>query len=303
MKLLNQVRLIYVLLFLLGLSLSTSTAFAIPEIEGNDLFSLRQLLPFGTSVVEGELSSFNPMDFDFSFSSTLAFGTVHPFEIAGLTPSDPFIAWTDNDVGGPNPDTILGTFEDAGFTTLIDVNDDSSPVGDGLASGLDGSVNPDGTIRLGVTGFDDFGFIGNHFEAGPYDLFVRLGNTTFGDLDFFSFSGLVPGSPFTAEITLGTFDSMLGWLDDSGNIILVNDNGGEGLLSLVDGIVPASGQLNLAVTAFADFSLVGDHGDFGDYTLSLDAQVVPEPSTILLMGCGLFGLLGISLRRRRRKQS
>ena len=29
----------------------------------------------------------------------------------------------------------------------------------------------------------------------------------------------------------------------------------------------------------------------------------PEPTTILLMGCGLFGLLCISIRRRRRKQS
>ena len=34
-----------------------------------------------------------------------------------------------------------------------------------------------------------------------------------------------------------------------------------------------------------------------------NASPIPEPTTILLMGCGLFGLLGISIKRKRRKQN
>jgi len=94
---------------------------------------------------------------------------------------------------------------------------------------------------------------------------------------------------------------MLGWLNDSGNIILVNDNGGAGLLSKVEGIVPASGQFHLAVTAYDDFSLEGLHFESGTYTMSLDADVIiPGPTSIVLMGCGLLGLLGIGIRQRRK---
>jgi hypothetical protein len=94
------------------------------------------------------------------------------------------------------------------------------------------------------------------------------------DTDFFTFSGLDAGSRFSAEITSGTFDSILGFLDDSGNILATDDDSGEGLLSLLRGTVPASGRLNLGVTGFADFGLTGAHSQSGSYTLS----VVPVPS-------------------------
>ncbi len=176
----NYPKLISCLLFLFMLGVATSTAFAIPEIEGNDSLGSSQLLPFGTTSVEGELTDnlFDPLvDFDFVTSADLAVGggdvdffTITNTDISGLAAGDIFIAWTDNDVGAPfPPDTILGTFADAGFTTLIDLNDDIDidsfflfdlGVGDGLNSALRGSVNSDGTIRLGVTGFDDFAFDG-----------------------------------------------------------------------------------------------------------------------------------------------
>ena len=122
------------------------------------------------------------------------------------------------------------------FGELTSLNDDrgsQTNVGTSTASALAGQVNPDGVIRLSVTGFDDFGFDGTHLQAGGYELFVRVGtgvfpspfdpnNFTFrrtdsltpGTLDFFSFAGLTPGVPFIAwinnNIGSGTPDTVLG---------------------------------------------------------------------------------------------
>ncbi len=140
---------------------------------------------------------------------------------------------------------------------------------------------------------------GPHPQEGPYDLFVRLG--VGNDIDFFTFSGLVPGSPFTAEITVGSIDSILGLLADDGSVIEINDDIDfpGNLLSLIAGTVPASGNLNFVVSAFDDFDLLGFHEDFGTYTLLLDASTVPEPSTMLFLGSGLAGLFAWRMRKGR----
>ena len=43
--------------------------------------------------------------------------------------------------------------------------------------------------------------------------------------------------------------------------------------------------------------IVGNNGTVLKYT---DPALIPEPSTLALMGCGLPGLLGISVKRRRK---
>ncbi|KPK79959.1 MAG: hypothetical protein AMJ81_12595 [Phycisphaerae bacterium SM23_33] len=81
---------------------------------------------------------------------------------------------------GGGPDTTLGAFTAAG--SLIEYNDDGSPYGDGYASALyDVSVNADGSIRLKVSGAQDYDFDGSddywgtpHEQAGPYDLYVTV---------------------------------------------------------------------------------------------------------------------------------
>ena len=279
MKLWYQPRIVRILLCTLGLGLAASVVFAAPEIEDNNTFGSRQTLPFGTIEVEGELPPFNSTDFDHHFSGNLAAGVVDSFAIPGLTADTPFIAWTNNDVGGPNPDTMLGTFSDFAFPALIDSDDDSSLLGDGVASALGGVVNPDGVIRLGVTGFSDDTFTGAHAEAGPYELFVRLGTASFADIDFFTFRNLEPGSPFIAEITVGNFSPVLGWVADSGGVI-ATDSGGEDSLAFLFGNVPASGELHFAVTGMGDVDFTGAHLDFGDYTLSLSATTVPAVRSI-----------------------
>jgi len=121
---------------------------------------------------------------DFSFSDSLVGGDVDTFTIFKLTPGDltpgtNFYAWTYNAVGSPFPDTLLGTFDDA--NGLIASNDDFSPIGDGLASGLAGTVNASGNIVLKVTGYTDTNFDGlddssgaAHGITGSYQLFVAV---------------------------------------------------------------------------------------------------------------------------------
>ncbi|MEM1345327.1 MAG: VPLPA-CTERM sorting domain-containing protein [Pseudomonadota bacterium] len=100
-----------------------------------------------------------------------------------FAPGDGFIIELDNDIPGATsaPDLTLGTF-DAGFTTLLDTDDDSSSLGNGVAPALGGTVNTDGTINIRVSGFPDFDFDGNddispttpHGEAGNFDVFGTI---------------------------------------------------------------------------------------------------------------------------------
>ena len=70
-------------------------------------------------------------------------------------------------------------------------------------------------------------------------------------------------------------------------------------LSLYDGTpLLSEGVLGSGDPAVLEATISGN-------SLSPDtnASPIPEPTTILLMGCGLFGLLGISIKRKRRKQN
>jgi len=251
----------------------------------------------------------------------------------------------DSREGFPSPDTYLGAFADNSFTlpTLAE-DDDSSPVGDGLGSGIfDVSVNADGSIHLAVTGCCD-DFDGSHTEAGDYELIVEVFDAgggpltaftapeslAFGEIDMFSFddptwiggsfdaftdnaielgsdpldysrfTGLTPGEPFiakTSDTDFGIpFDTILAWVDEVGDILLVDDDDGDGLKSRLFGTVPASGEVVLAVTGYPDFDLFGEHGEVGDYELTI-IEGIPEPSTLLLATACLACFAGSKRRR------
>jgi hypothetical protein len=101
-----------------------------------------------------------------------------------------------------------------------------------------------------------------------------------GDLDFFTFSGLEVGSLFTAEINSDVVDPLLGLLDDSGNILAINDDKADNsVLSVLTGKVPESGILNFGVSGLRDLNLTGDHFESGSYSLSFNTIPFPEPST------------------------
>jgi hypothetical protein len=103
------------------------------------------------------------------FSSALSPGKVDTFTESGLQPSAPFVAWTNNFPGinpPKKPNTILGAFNQSG--NLIAVNDDGGPFGSNWGSGIKSSVNNDGSLKLKVSGYNDFNFDErNDFSGGP----------------------------------------------------------------------------------------------------------------------------------------
>ncbi len=114
-------------------------------------------------------------------------------------------------------------------------------------------------------------------------------------MDFWEFT-LEASTEFTAEIIAAEFDPVIGWFDNAGELIIYDDNGGEGLLSMITGIVPENGLVIIGVTGYPDFDFEGNHSQSGEYTL----RVVPEPSTLILLGMGALGLLVYAHRKRRR---
>ena len=256
----------------------------------------------------------------------LCLSTVHADE-----PNDTFAQATVLDAGtltvtddlspgtGPAPNTFLGAFDADGFDpfdNLIDDDDNNSTLGNGEASGLIGiDINPNGSIRLIVTGDGDFDFVGDHEEQGGYKAVVEVfdsGNNTIdnfsftntlqadmtdehtfansnwiggnysvnldntidgfsgGDVDFFTFTGLTSGAMFSAETSaVGAIDTLLAWYDDTGTQIAQDDDSGSGVLSLLTGSVPASGQLTFAVTGSGDDNFVGEHGQQEIFNLQL----------------------------------
>jgi hypothetical protein len=106
------------------------------------------------------------------------------------------------------------------------------------------------------------------------------GELSFNSVDYFTFSGLDPGSLFTAQINSDVVDPLLGLLDDSGNILAINDDkADDSVLSVLTGKVPQSGILNFGVSGLRDIALAGNHFESGPYSLSLNTSPFPTPST------------------------
>ncbi|TBR57049.1 hypothetical protein B4U84_26860 [Westiellopsis prolifica IICB1] len=125
----------------------------------------------------------------------------------------------------------------------------------------------------------------NSFETRQFlssdtsTVYAQLDNNSY-DIDYLTFSGLNPGSLFTAEITSEFIDPLLGLVDNSGNILAINDDqADDSVLPVLTGIVPTDGTLNFVVTGLGDTDLVADHFESGCYTLSFNTFTLPESYT------------------------
>ena len=280
-----------------GLLLWPAVALAVAELEPNDTFETSQVVSGDDLDVAGEIRALDP---DLSFSGALSPGGVFvPSPTVGFTPDEPYIAWVDNAING-SPDTLLGRFDSQG--ALVDSNEDSSPIGTGTASALLGPVDPDGEIRLTLTGTGDSMFDGSHGETGEVDVLIEFGEL---DLDFYSYPDLIPGRNFELEIQTSDPSKTLLWLDDLGDPI-------ETLFFefpfSIAGAVPASGILNFAVTGGEDRDADGvpdtglDADDrvgigTGSYTLVL----TPEPGSLVLQLAAIAAMGLLSQRTRRHR--
>ena len=96
------------------------------------------------------------------------------------------------DSGFDVPDTVLGVRDH--FGTIYATDDDSSPLGDGRASGLFAVPTNSGAIDFAISGYPDFDFDGSHSEQGSYEVFVDVYDF-FGDLvdEFSAVRLLQPG--------------------------------------------------------------------------------------------------------------
>ena len=110
-------------------------------------------------------------------------------------------------------------------------------------------------------------------NTAPNSLFTEIAPAA-GDIDFFSFTAEA-GQYLIAEIARGQIDSVLGLFNSSGALITLDDDGGQALLSRIEGTLPADGTYTLAVTFCCDYDFDGvDAGqgapfDGGRYVLDL----------------------------------
>lgn len=150
-----------------------------------------------------------------------------------------------------------------------------------------------------------------------YDGYIDQDHT----VDYFDFSLNTGGG---LDITLATtynsdFDTQMYLFRDDGaldlgDLIAGNDDGGWGLNSLIVGFL-ASGDYTLAISSYffrpseAISGVNNFINSFGDYSLLLAStgsittanEQVPEPTTLLLLGTGLLGIVGISRKKYNKK--
>jgi hypothetical protein len=108
------------------------------------------------------------------FSGTLTSGSqTNQYKLEGLTPGSYFYAWTNNNIPSNrcNPNTYLSGSSGFGYR----YDNDSSPVGDGFASALAGTVPSNGIIDLFVNAANG-GRRGE--DRGSYELNVKVYDDT-----------------------------------------------------------------------------------------------------------------------------
>lgn len=170
-----------------------------------------------------------------------------------------------------------------------------------------------GMMPAQATKIADFTVLDSFIETGEsFDVEVSvfddgtLGDlTAFGfdvdplsSLTLFSFDSYAVGPDFD-DVGMGSYVAGLNWFDmNEGTDVLL------ATLTFTAGATAGTDTLSIE-GLFDDFSGLyyefGDEDIGGDISISIAIDPIPEPSTILLMGAGLLGLLGYSRKRLNKK--
>ncbi len=251
----------------------------------NNVFSTKSVFDNDTDVVLGSLDAAQYPN------------AAHPYTTEPVfLPDDPWHEWTVSD-------QLAGQFfrveAEAPQDLVVQQRDaEGNWIGEAGLSPFEGSVNGDGpgdyanaiSVRVGVAGD---GFQGAHGLGFGYSLFAEV-----PDADYLTFVGQVPGSSFFAEISTADFDPFLGWFDDGGELVNGDDDGGNGNLARIVGIVPDDGEVNLAVTGTGDAAFNGNHGETGAYELSFATTSAFFPIVLENAATGTFVVVAGGVSRR-----
>ncbi|QDT70690.1 hypothetical protein MalM25_36450 [Planctomycetes bacterium MalM25] len=256
--------------------LAATAGLASAQDEAGNTFANAEILPFGDTSVMAELLTdiYGP---DLYLGVVDEFGNVFEEDDDGSPFGDGYAPALYNvpvnpggeiafDVTGLEDPPFSGThFEYGQFEVFVNLYDDQFNFID--------SVHFDGFIEEEL--------VLNFFDSNPlwdgalYD--IEVNNAFPNDVDFFRFSGLTPGESFTAEtleVEGGFIDTVLGWFDENGDLIASADEGGEFNYSKLSGVVPANGEVVLAVSGFGDLDIFdGSHPFMGPYELSITTGV------------------------------
>ena len=169
-------------------------------------------------------------------------------------------------VTGINDDFFEGNHAEFGrYQAVIDARDSFGDVVDTFASEI---------VTMEPVIVQEFTYSSFEWLGGTYDVYINnvVDFVGWADMDFYTFTGLTPGTAFTAETSdplASGVDTLLGWFNGSEFPSVIDDDGGTGALSRLVGVVPANGQVTLGVTGSGDVGFDGEHATRGTYDLKL----------------------------------
>lgn len=261
--------------FVSALLVLTAMGTAVHSTEPNETFATATILSPGVMTVSDTLTV------SASFPDTLlgirnGFGAIYAIDDDGSPVGDGYASGIgsvptnsgsiDFSISGVNDESFDGSHSEQGqYRVYVDVYD--------LFDDPIDSFSELRTLAPGVV--HDFSF--NDFEwlGGSYDVYIDNALALTSDVDFFTFTGLTPGTQFlarTAHPVSGGVDTLLGLFDSSGVLLESDDDGAGGVLSRINGIVPAGGMLTFAVSGTGDDGFTGSHTEDGSYELRLQIQ-------------------------------
>lgn len=250
----------------------------------NDSFNESVSIDAGVDRIFGNLEA-PTLPSDYSVEASIERGDVNSFNVSDLPPSTPFFAWMD--IESSSMGVSLGLFDASG--NLIRTAYDASPTGN-YAPAMRGTVPASGTLRFKVTGSSDYNFDGSeefydelgnevpgepHYAEGEYTFSVLTGDTDVqGDVDFFTLTNMNPGDIFFISAPLSEYGVRLAWFADNGAMVGTSNYSDLTYTETISGIVPASGNVHIAVSGYDDYEFTGNHSNPGEYLLKVLTESV-----------------------------